>query len=356
MQYLKLGPVKIPCKVKNANGKKYVELCGVKLPFSTELKNGEKVYKIFFLECRLPFLDKIFFAHNYSNYQARNEMSEEKQKEFLSDLFYEKVGYRPDFDNPKTMNEKIFWMKLNWHDPLITKCCDKFCVKDYVTEVIGEEYIVPTIASWEKAEDIDFSVLPDKFVLKVNWSSGYNIIVRDKSRLNEENVRKKIDGWMLPHQNSYYKAYNWGYKNMKPVVYAEKYIEQMDGQVYDYKFLTSYGKVKMIMIATNRGLGDMTKDFFDIDFNHLPFTSGTGLHADPQPEKPKNYEKMIELAEKLAKPFPFVRVDFYEIGDKIYVGEMTFYPGGGLLPVRPMEWEYKYGDMFPIPDKKWGEE
>jgi len=110
------------------------------------------------------------------------------------------------------------------------------------------------------------------------------------------------------------------------------------------------------MIASERGTDEMTKDFFDMGFNHLPFTSGASLHADPLPAKPKNYEKMIELAEKLAAPFPFVRVDFYEINEKIYVGEMTFYPGGGLLPVRPMEWEYKYGDMFPIPDEKWGQD
>ena len=163
-------------------------------------------------------------------------LTERKKKEILNEAFTRKVGYPINWDNPQSMNEKIMWLKLNYQNPLITKCADKFAVKDYAAEIIGEEYIVPTIASWTNPDDIDFDALPDKFVLKVNWSSGYNIIVKDKSKLDIKQTREKLRSWIKPDRNSYYQYFNWGYKNMKPVIYAEKYIEQIEGQVYDYKF------------------------------------------------------------------------------------------------------------------------
>ena len=212
-------------------------------------------------------------------------------------------------------------------------------------------YYVPNIASWDDPDDIDFDALPDRFVLKVNWSSGYNIIVKDKSKLNIPATRATLKKWMKPDRNSYYQYFNWGFKHAKPVVYAEEYLEQIDGQVYDYKFFTFNGEVKALFIATDRSSDSVTFDFFDRDFNYMPFTYGHTRHANPLPPKPRNYDKMVELAEKLAKPFPFVRVDFYEVGDKIYLGEMTFYSGGGLLPFEPVEWDYKFGEWFQLPDK-----
>ena len=279
-------------------------------------------------------------------------LTEEKKVEILKETFKRRVGYELDLENPKSFNEKIMWLKLYYQDPLITKCCDKFAVKDYVAETIGEEHIVPTIAVWDNPEDIDFDALPDQFVLKVNWSSGYNIICSDKSKLNRKKTVEQLKKWMKPDRNAYYQLFNWGFKHMKPVVYAEKYIEQVDGQVYDYKFFIFNGKERAMFIATDRNKEfELTFDWFDRDFNHLPFTYGGTLHANPAPQKPRNYDKMIELAEKLAKPFPFVRVDFYEIGDQILLGEMTFYSGGGVLPFDPEEWDYKIGSLLELPDK-----
>lgn len=285
------------------------------------------------------------------HYQMGILLTEEKKKEILSEAFQRRVGYELNLDNPKTFNEKIMWTKLYYQNPLITVCSDKFAVKDYVKETIGEEYFVPTIASWDDPDDIDFDALPNQFVLKVNWSSGYNIIVKDKSQLDIPQTRETLKKWMKPDRNSYYQFFNWGFKHAKPVVYAEEYLEQIAGQVYDYKFFTFSGEVKALFIATDRSSESVTFDFFDRDFNYLPFTYGHTRHANPLPEKPKNYEKMVELAEKLAKPFPFVRVDFYEVGDTIYLGEMTFYSGGGLLPFEPLEWDYKFGEWFKLPEK-----
>ena len=280
-------------------------------------------------------------------------LTEAEKVRILKDNFKLRVGYDLDLEHPKTFNEKVMWSKLYYQDPLITKCCDKFAVKDYVKETIGEEYFVPNIGQWSDPEQIDFDALPNQFVLKVNWSSGYNIIVTDKSELDIEDTKAKLKKWIEPERNSYYQFFNWGYKHMKPVIYAEEYLEQIDGQVYDYKFFTFGGEVKALFIATDRTTNSpLNFDFFDRDYNHLDLTYGGTHHADPLPKKPKHYDKMIELAEKLAKPFPFVRVDFFEVGDRIYLGEMTFYSGGGLLTFEPVDWDYKFGEWYPLPEKR----
>ena len=287
------------------------------------------------------------------HYRLGPLLNEKKKKEILEKTFLNRVGYELNFDNPQTMNEKIMWMKLYYQDPLITKCADKYAVKEYVKDTIGEQYAVKTIASWNKPEDIDFDQLPDQFVLKVNWSSGYNIIVKDKSKLNKPQTIAKLKRWMQPDRNAYYQYFNWGFKHMKPVVYAEEYLEQFDGQVYDYKFFMCDGKLEFMLIATDRANDDeLTHDFFDKDFNLLPVTYGELKRAVETPSKPRNWDKMVELAEKLAKPFPFVRVDFYEMDDQVFLGEMTFYPAGGLKPFHPVDWDHYFGSKINLPNKK----
>ncbi len=286
------------------------------------------------------------------HYQMGILLTQKKKMEILQENFQKRVGYELNFDDPKTFNEKIMWMKLYYQNPLITRCADKFAVKDYVAEVIGPQYVVPNIGSWDDPDDIDFDALPDRFALKVNWSSGYNIICSDKSALDVEKTRQTLKKWMKPDRNAYYQFFNWGFKHMKPVIFAEEYLEQVDKQVYDYKFFVCNGKVKMMFIATDRaGVNQLTHDFFTPDFQPLPITYGGIRHADPLPPKPRNYEKMIQLAEKLAKPFPFCRVDFYETGDDVFLGEMTFYPGGGILPFEPESWDLELGSWIQLPEK-----
>lgn len=285
------------------------------------------------------------------HYELGVLLTEEKKIEILKETFLSRVGYELNLDAPKTFNEKVMWTKLYYQNPLITTCCDKFAVKEYVKQILGEDYFVPTIASWDDPDDIDFDSLPDQFVLKVNWSSGYNIIVKDKSELDFESTRETLKKWMKPDRNSYYQFFNWGFKYVKPVVYAEEYLEQIDGQLYDYKFHCFNGKAEVLLIATDR-LKESTVafDFFDMDFNPLPFTRG-GRRSDKLPEKPALYDEMVRCAEILAEPFPFVRIDFYEVSGRIYLGEMTFYPGGGLLAFEPVEWDQKLGDLFKLPEK-----
>lgn len=286
------------------------------------------------------------------HYSIRDMLDTKRKASILKNVFKNRVGYDLNLEAPNTFNEKIMWLKLYYQDPLITECSDKFALKRYVSRTIGNQYTVPTITHYKDASEIDFDSLPDRFVLKVNWSSGYNIVVTDKSSIDKGKIIKKLNSWIKPDRNSYYQFFNWGYKHMKPVIYAEKYIEQVGNQVYDYKFFMCNGEFEYMFIATDRLDGKLTYTFFDKDFNYLPLTYGNKPNANPLPQKPKNYDKMIELAKKLAKPFPFVRVDFYETNDNnIYVGEMTFYSGGGILPFNPSAWDQELGKKIVLPNK-----
>lgn len=293
------------------------------------------------------------YSQKYMHYLLDKEgkLTDAKKKEILGEIFERRLGYKISWDVPRTFNAKIMWLKLNYQNPLITRCSDKFAVKSYVDEVIGEGHVVPTIDWWTDPDDIDFDKLPEKFVLKVNWSSGFNIIVKDKSQIDEDEIRKKLRRWTKSSQNSYYQMFNWGYKYMSPVIYAEEYISEVDDseQVFDYKFFCYDGVCKNLFITTDR-FSNKTYNWFDRDFNELPFTYGNAGKTKDGVSKPKHYEEMIEYAEKLAKPFPFVRVDFYEIGDKVLVGEMTFYSGGGILKFKPRHWDVELGKLINLPD------
>ena len=299
------------------------------------------------------------YTQKYTHYLLDREgkLTDAKKKEILSEIFKRRLGYSINWNNPRTFNAKIMWLKLNYQNPLITRCSDKFAVKDYVDETIGEGHVVPTIDWWTDPDDIDFEKLPDRFVLKVNWSSGFNIIIKDKSEIDEEQIRKQLRKWIRSNQNSYYQMFNWGYKYMSPVIYAEEYISEVGDseQVFDYKFFCYDGVCKNLFITTDR-FSNKTYNWFDREFNELPFTYGNAGKTPGGVEKPKHFEEMVDYAEQLAKPFPFVRVDFYEIGDKVLVGEMTFYSGGGILKFKPRKYDIELGNLINLPDPMYFDE
>ena len=353
MQYLKLGPIRIPYVIAFQNKKKVIRIAGIPIAFSSYVEGTKKYYRVGCLQFRLPFLNKQLDRQRRSSYELHYRLSEKELQQLAVNNFREKMGYTPDLQSPRTMNEKILWLKLFYKNPLVTTCCDKLRVKDYVTEKLGPGYVIPTIACWERAEDVDFSRLPEKYVLKVNWSSGYNILVADRHTADEASMRERIACWMRPEQNCYYQTLNWGYKDMRPAVYAEEYIQQGNGQLYDYKIFCCSGKARFWFIATNRhGDQRLTHDFYDMDFRRLPFTYGNLAHSQQPLEKPARFEEMVRIAEKLAEPFPFVRVDFYETEDRLFVGEMTFYPGSGIYTFDPPEWDSILGDYIQLFDQQ----
>ncbi len=277
-----------------------------------------------------------------------NHLSDEK---FIKKKFKVNMGYDLDLNNPQTFNEKLQWLKLYDRKPIYTTMVDKYAVKDYVANIIGKEYIIPTLGVYEKFEDIDFSKLPNQFVLKCTHDSGGLVIVKDKSKLDIEKAKKKINRCLK--RNYYYSNREWPYKNVKPRIIAEKYMVDESGyELKDYKFFCFDGKAELMFIAKDRGLRDeeIKFNFYDMNFNFLHFTRGhPNFSGDTQ--KPKSFDKMKELAEVLSKNIPHVRIDFYDINGQIYFGEITFFPASGLMPFKPSEWDKKLGDYIVLPKK-----
>ena len=279
----------------------------------------------------------------------------EKYLQFLPDALYLKLKYRVlmgknlNLKNPETYTEKLQWLKLHDRKPIYTDMVDKYEAKRYVAERIGEEYIIPTYGVWNSFDEIDFDALPDRFVLKCTHDSGGLVIVKDKSQLDKEQAREKITQCLK--RNFYYSGREWPYKNVKPRILAEAYMEDSKtAELRDYKFFVFNGKAKALFIASERQKeGEETKfDFFDMDYNHLPIKNGHP-NAEVPPQKPETFEQMRVLAEKLAADVPHLRVDFYEVDGKIYFGELTFSHWTGMVPFEPAEWDKAFGDWLVLP-------
>lgn len=260
--------------------------------------------------------------------------------------FHKKLNW----DDPKTFSEKIQWLKIYGRTPINVVMSDKYAVKDYVKEQIGEQYIIPLLGVWDRPEDIDFSSLPDKFVIKCNHNSGLGMyICRDKSKLDEQAVRKELHRGL--RQDYYINSREYAYKDIPRKIIAEEYMEDNETkELRDYKFFCFDGEPKALFIASGRLQGEesVTFDFFDMDYHHLPFTNGHP-NAKNTPKKPKCFDEMKQLAAKLSKGMPHVRVDFYEVNGRVYFGEFTFSHWGGLMPFEPEEWDFTFGSWVKLP-------
>lgn len=268
--------------------------------------------------------------------------------EFLKRLFKSRLKYDLDLNNPKTFNEKLQWLKIHDRNPEYTTMVDKYKVRKYITDTIGEQYLIPLIAVYDKVEDIDFSKLPQKFVLKCNHNSGVGMcICKDKSKLNIRKVKKGLKKGLK--QDYYLTGREWPYKNVERKIVCEKFMEDKDSpDLKDYKFMCFNGEVKCSFVCSERFSAEGLKvTFFDRDWQVMPFIRHYPKSEKPI-EKPKNYELMIELAEKLSKDIPFVRVDFYEVNGKVYFGELTFFPGNGLEEFEPEEYDRILGDYINL--------
>ena len=263
--------------------------------------------------------------------------------------------YRRDFNkkldlvNPKTYNEKLQWLKLYDRRSVYTTMVDKYAAKEYVANIIGEEYIIPTLGVWNKPEEIEWDKLPNQFVLKCTHDSGGLVVCRDKAKLDRE-VAKEILRKSL--KRNYYKAgREWPYKNVPRRILAEKYMEDTSvNDLPDYKFFCFDGDVKALFVGTERGSGDVKFDYFDAEFNHLDLVQEHPMSGKDFP-KPEHFEKMKELASKLSKGYPQLRVDFYNINGYIYFGELTLFHHGGVIPFHPESWDSVFGGWIKLPPK-----
>ena len=271
-------------------------------------------------------------------------------EKLIKNRYKKRLGREVELKNPVRFNDKLQWLKLNWYDPIAARCADKYEVREIIKEKIGESYLNELIAVYESVEDIDLDKLPSQFVLKATHGSGCNIICKNKSAMRWNEEFKKMRRWL--RKNYYLHNREWIYKNIKPRIICEKYLSEKEDQnsLTDYKFFCFNGEPIYCQVIRDRGKNE-TIDFYDTEWNHMPFN---GLRELPMSttkyDKPNKYDEMIKLAKILAEGFPFVRVDFYYVNDRIIFGELTFFPLSGMGKFTPDEWDYKLGELLQLPE------
>lgn len=276
----------------------------------------------------------------------------------IPDSLYLKVKYRLmiggklNLKNPRTYNEKLQWLKLYDRNPSYTKLVDKYEVRKYIEKKIGQEYLIPLLGVYSTFDEINFDTLPDKFVLKCTHDSGGVIICKDKSQLNIDIIRRKINKCLK--SNFYVLHREWPYKDIKPQIICEKYMEDTSsGELMDYKLMCFNGEVKCTFVCSNRKSSKgLNIDIFDAEWNLMPFQRQLHPNSGIRLNRPKNYKKMVEFAEKLSKDIPFLRVDFYEVNECLYFGELTFFPGSGFERFMPESYDELLGSWLKLPEKQ----
>lgn len=271
-------------------------------------------------------------------------------------LFLFAMKKRLDLENPITFNEKIQWLKLYWQDDRVAKCSDKYDVREYVESCGLEEILNPIYGMYKNAEDIDFNKLPKKFALKGTHGCGYNIICTDKEKLDLEKTKETCNIWLKSRYSQV--SAEVQYDKMEAKLIAEKFIEgrEENGPV-DYKVFCFNGEAKFTMVCEERGGSERAKFYFlDNKWNILPYNNDSKIVQKEGKVKniykPKSFEKMIEYAQKLSEPFPFVRVDFYDVDGRPVLGEMTFTPCGGIDSRLDKDVDIMMGDLITLPKEK----
>lgn len=295
---------------------------------------------------KLTFLNSLNFIKSDLKYRKLKNMKETDYSQFLMLEYKKRTGKILNFSNLKTYNEKMQSYKLKNSSALKTKLSDKFQVRDWISETIGSEYLIPLLGVYEDYSDIDFGSLPDKFVLKTNHDSGTNLIVKDKKKINHFKERIKFirslnrnfafKGDLQPH-----------YKNIPPKIIAEKYIEDSDNELKEYKFFCFDGEVYYCWFILEMGT-ERYGNVYDLDWNLQPWIFSGRENTLHDIERPNNLEKMIKIATELSKGFSHVRVDLYNVDGKIYFGEMTFTSTGGYRLIEPEKYDYKLGELWDL--------
>lgn len=265
--------------------------------------------------------------------------------------YFIRTGKRLSLETPQTFTEKLQWLKLYDRKRIYTFMVDKVSMKRFVAKKIGKQYVVPLLGAWDSFDDIDFDTLPDQFVLKCSHDSGSVILCEDKSKFDYNSAKEKLEFHLKISE--YLLGREWPYKNVKRRIIAERFLknnsEEKGFSIKDYKFFCFDGVPKVMYISNDRG-DDPRTDFFDMEFKHLPIRM-KDPNADQPPVKPERFEEMKRIAAILSKGIPHLRVDFYEVGAKLYVGELTFYHNSGYTPIEPKEWDLMLGKWIKLPQK-----
>ena len=266
-------------------------------------------------------------------------------KWYLSLKYRSIMGYWINWKNPKSFTEKIQWLKIYDRNPLYTKLVDKYEVRKYIAERIGNDYLIPLLGVWERIDDIDLEKLPKQFVLKCTHDSGSIIICKDKATFDFSSAKKKLDKHLSI--NYYYPSREWPYKNIKPRIIAEQYIEEDNKELHDYKFFCFNGNVKYVQVDYDR-FTEHHRNLYDINWKQQPFSIKYPSKQGHKINIPPNFEQMVNIARTLSYGFSHVRVDLYNISGKVFFGELTFFHGAGFEKISPIEWDMKIGSFLNI--------
>lgn len=268
-------------------------------------------------------------------------------KPFLSLLFKRRLGYAMDWKNPQSFNQKLQWMKLYDENPLYSTYADKVEVRNFVVATIGEQYLIPCLGVYDKAEDINYDLLPDRFVLKCNHGAKYNVICKDKSKLDILATNTAINKWLKDKFWRQKREYH--YRAIKPRILCEQYMEDAETSgLNDYKVFMIAGEPYMIQVDLDR-FGEHQRNIYDADWHLLDVE--ISFPKGPDVPRPVVLDEMVDCAKKLADGFAEVRVDFYVINGKLYFGEMTFFSGAGFSRYKPREFEFEMGKKLKLPER-----
>ena len=273
------------------------------------------------------------------------------EKAIFKQGFYDKLKRNNiDVENPKTIQDKINWLKIYDSTPLKGKCADKIAIHDYCKEILGKDICVPILKIYNNVDEIKLDELPDKFVLKCNHGYNMNIICKDKRKFNLELAKNKLNTWL--HTDFGYNSYQPHYSFIKPRIFAEQYLSDkgQTNSLIDYKFWCFNGEPKHMTVNSDNGHGDIL--YYDMNYNRISLERKEyPVRKEVKFQKPVNFDKMVEYAKELSKNFIFVRVDFYEVNGQLYLGELTFTPGNGFFHYKNKEDDLKIGKILNLSNK-----
>lgn len=280
------------------------------------------------------------------NKKIFKSMSDEK---FLKLKFHLQMKKKLDLENPKTFNEKLQWLKLNDRNPKYTQLVDKYKVRNYVRKIIGEEYLVPLLGVWDSVEAINWDKLPHQFVLKTTHDSGGVVICADKNKISTERALKVLSNSLA--RNYYHSNREWPYKNIQPRVVGESFMEERPGEsLIDYKIMCFNGEPKIIQVMSDRDYDGFNINHYDVNWKELNINRNRYNKNPKGIQKPIKLNEMLEISRALSKNIPFLRVDLYYVNEKIYFGELTFYPASGYMDFSNISDDYLLGSWIDLPN------
>ena len=350
---------KIFCVKNDTRGKykKFIYFLGLKLNIRknklktllNELKKDIDELKTKQLKQQIEFSSNNYALKKKINYNVQKYCAIEKREECLKNWYFEQTHELLDLTQPKNYNQKIQWLKLYDSTPLKSKLSDKYQVREYVKNKIGEEYLIPMLGVWDSFDEIDFNILPEQFILKCTHGCGCNIIVKNKLNFNREDAKLKIDNWLNTDFSNF--GFELQYSNIPPKIIAEKLLENTNNDLYDYKVWCFNGKAHYVQFLSERNTDGLKMAFYDREWNKQNFVYSVPMDKKNN-KKPENLNLLLELAEKLSEGFKHVRVDFYITNDeKIYFGEMTFTSCNGISNWEPKEINYKLGQLIEVEER-----